>query len=365
VDFTALTIQVLNVLSKVAGGYGFAIVLLTVIIRMMMWPLNNAQQRSMRKMQTLSPKLKEIQDRYKSDPPTMQKKMMEFYKEHSFNPFSGCFPLIIQMPIFIVLYAALMSPQFIQVAGDSSFLFINRLDSTLRSNASVASDGRFGVQANDTFAAEKKVKIYLSGGVIKEVDLNNPKKDVQVQGAIEPGKQLDLKISLDSLNMKFSEIDKILKADVEIFNNATKEVEKLEFVRKNDLLVVSVPTVAVKTVFHYDVLFLVILFGVSMYLSQKVMTSANKNAPMDPTQQAMQKSMGTMMPIMITGTFFMVPIPAGVLLYLIVSNTIQVLQTYVFNKQLDKEEELKKQTIQSQIVEGAKSIQAKQVNDLK
>ena len=47
----------------------------------------------------------------------MQQKMMEFYKEHKFNPMAGCFPLLIQMPIFILLYSTLMSPQFIQMAG--------------------------------------------------------------------------------------------------------------------------------------------------------------------------------------------------------------------------------------------------------
>lgn len=56
-----------------------------------MWPLSVSQQRSMKMMQTLQPKLKAIQDRYKSDPQTMQRKMMEFYKDHKFNPMSGCF----------------------------------------------------------------------------------------------------------------------------------------------------------------------------------------------------------------------------------------------------------------------------------
>ncbi|MFA6989710.1 MAG: YidC/Oxa1 family membrane protein insertase, partial [Candidatus Gastranaerophilaceae bacterium] len=317
-DFTTLTIQILKTIASVAGGYGMAIVLLTVVIRLIMWPLNNSQQKSMRKMQTLSPKLKELQERYKSDPPTMQKKMMEFYKEHSFNPFGGCFPLLIQMPIFIILYAALMSPQFIQVAGNSSFLFINRLDSTLKSHASVMKDGKFGVEKDDTFSAEKQVKIYLTDGSTKTVDLNNPKKAINIQGEIDPGKTLDLKISIDSIDMKFSELDKITKVDVEVQNNATKEVENIAFARKNNILAAEVPTVLVKTEFNYDVLILVLLFGLTMWLSQKIMTSTGKNMPMDSSQQAMQKQMGTFMPIMITGTFFFVPVPSGVLLYLIV-----------------------------------------------
>ena len=103
-DFITMTIDALNMLSKFVGSYGVGIILLTVIIRLAMWPLGVSQQRSMKMMQTLQSKLKAIQDRYKNDPQTMQRKMMEFYKEHKFNPMSGCFPLLIQMPIFILFF---------------------------------------------------------------------------------------------------------------------------------------------------------------------------------------------------------------------------------------------------------------------
>lgn len=122
-DFTTLTIEVLKALASIVGSYGLAIILLTVVIRLAMWPLNVSQQRSMKMMQSLQPKIKAIQDRYKSDPQKMQQKLMEFYKEHKFNPMGGCLPLLIQLPIFILLYSALMSPQFIQIAGDASFGF--------------------------------------------------------------------------------------------------------------------------------------------------------------------------------------------------------------------------------------------------
>ena len=79
-----------------------------------------------------------------------------------------------------------------------------------------------------------------------------------------------------------------------------------------------------------------------MYFSQKIMMATNKNQKVDPQQEAIQKSMGTMMPIMLTATFVFIPIPAGVLLYLISSNIIQVIQTIVINKQIDCEEADKK-----------------------
>jgi len=338
VDFSALTIQILKGLAGLAGSYGMAIVLLTVVIRLAMWPLSVSQQRSMKKTQQLAPKLKELQERYKSNPQVMQKKIAEFYKEHSFNPFAGCFPLLIQMPIFIMLYSALMSPQFIQMAGKTSFLFIKRLDATMRSHAGVMGDKIFGVEEHDTFSTSKTITIYINKTQKQQVSIKNPKKAVEIQGNIIPGEPVDLKINLtDQIDAPFSTIDKITGADVSLMNNSTKEVEEINFSKRDGLLVAHVKTEKAKVVFHYDVLVLVFLFGLTMFVSQKVMTAGNKNTPTDPAQQAMQDSMGKMMPIMITGMFVFVPIPAGVLLYMVVSNVIQVIQTVVINKQMEAE----------------------------
>ena len=336
-DFSALTVQILKALADVAGSYGMAIVLLTVIIRLVMWPLSVSQQRSMVKTQQLAPKLKELQERYKSNPQMMQKKIAEFYKEHSFNPFAGCFPMLIQLPIFIMLYSALMSPQFNEMAGKSSFFFIKRLDANMRSHAGVSGDKTFGVAEGDTFSTEKIITVYIDNKK-QEAKIKDPGKAVEIQGKIIPGEPVELKINLvDQLNLKSKELDKIQKADVPIINNATKELENITFIKKYGLLMADVKTVKVKSVFHYDVLILVILFGITMFLSQKVMTAGNKNTPADPAQQAMQESMGKMMPIMITGMFVFVPIPAGVLLYMVVSNIIQVIQTVMINKQIEAE----------------------------
>ncbi len=118
----------------------------------------------MRDMQRLSPKLKEIQNKYKSDPQMMQKKMMEFYKEHKFNPMGGCFPTLLQMPILIILYSAIMSPIFIYDSAHSHFLFINKLYAPLKSHAGVIGDGKFGIAKEDTFSLNKAVTIYTKDG---------------------------------------------------------------------------------------------------------------------------------------------------------------------------------------------------------
>ena len=355
-DFTTITIEILKALSLLAGSYGLAIVLLTIIVRLAMWPLSVSQQRSMRKMQLLSPKLKEIQNRYKSDPQVMQKRMMEFYKENKFNPFGGCFPLIIQMPIFILLYTALISPQFIEIAGKSSFLFINRLDATMMSHAGKIGDKTFGVEKNDSFSTEKKIVVYTDKGAIKNVEIKNPQKAIEKQGEMVPGKPVDLKIKLDEINLPFSQLAKIQKAEIPVINNNTKEIERISFKKSDSLLITNIQTQAVKKVYHFDVLALVALFGLSMFFSQKYMSNMN-TAAVDPAQKAMQDQMGKMMPIMITATFIFVPIPAGVLLYMVVSNIIQVAQTIIINKQLEAEDAAGKVNIvDNKAIDNAKNI---------
>lgn len=362
-DFTVLTVEALKSLSGLAGSYGWAIILLTVLIRIVLWPLNTSQQKSMRQMQKLQPRLKEIQDRYKSNPQVMQQKMMEFYKEHKFNPMGGCMPLLIQMPVFILLYSALMSGQFNAIAGHSSFFFIDRLDATLKGYSGGLKDGKFGVEATDKFNASKEVKVYLKDGQIKDVKIEDPKKSVEVQGDITPGQPMDLKISLDKVDMKFSELDKAQKVVIPITNIRTREVEEISFERKGDLFASSIPTIKAKTTFHKDVLVLIVMFGLTMFLSQKLMMAANKTQNMDPMQEAMQKNMATIMPFMIVISFVIVPIPAGVLLYMIASNILQVVQTVIVNKKLDNEERTGNTTIVDANIKNAKTVPVKEISN--
>jgi len=359
-DFTTLTIDILKMLS-IVGGYGIGIILLTIIIRAAMWPLGVSQQRSMRTMQMLQPKMKAIQERYKSDPQKMQQKMMEFYKEHKFNPMAGCFPLLIQMPIFILLYSTLMSPQFIQMAGDSQFLFIKRLDATLKTTAGISKDGVLGVGKFDTFMTGKTAKVYLEGieEPLLNVKIEKPNKAIDVQGDLIPGESVDFKISLDNLNLKFSQLAQIERAEIDVMDVQSKETELVNFERKDGILAASVPTVAVESQLHWDVMLLIVLFAITMIFSQKAMMAMNKNAQQDPAQAAMQKSMNTFMPIMLTFTFVIIPIPAGVLLYLIASNCFQVLQTVIINKQLEAEDAKKANKIDDDDLANAKQIKEK------
>ncbi len=98
----------LHTLNGLVANFGVAIILLTVIIRALLFPIAQKQFSSMAVMKALQPKMKAIQERYKDDKPTQQQKIMELYKEEKANPLAGCLPLIIQIPIFFALYKVLL-----------------------------------------------------------------------------------------------------------------------------------------------------------------------------------------------------------------------------------------------------------------
>lgn len=102
-------LQLLRLFDRVFGNYGVSIILLTVLVKVVTIPLTRAQYRSMQKMQQIQPHLERLKERYKDDSSGMQREMMELYRKHGVNPFSGCVPMLLQIPIFVGLYNALLN----------------------------------------------------------------------------------------------------------------------------------------------------------------------------------------------------------------------------------------------------------------
>jgi membrane protein insertase Oxa1/YidC/SpoIIIJ len=272
--------------------------------------------------------------------------------------------MLVQIPIFIMLYSALMSPQFIQMAGDSNFLFIKRLDSTIQSNAGVSLDGKFSVSKRAQFQAGKSAIVYLDNEKLDNIKIQKPQKAIEIQGEIQDNKPVELKMALDSLNLNFSQLNKVTKVDVSVMNIMTKETENNQFNRMGDILVATVDTIPAQNSLHLDVVLLVALFILTIWLSQKIMMASTNTKNQDPQQAAIQKSMGRIMPIMIGLTFIFIPIPAGALLYLVTSNVFQIFQTIAINKQLELEENKKEtaKNVDNNVID-AKVIDAKVVDE--
>jgi YidC/Oxa1 family membrane protein insertase len=109
-SFAKILLSILNWFhDRVYASYGVAIIFLTVLVRMVMFPLTFKSMKSMKKMQKLAPELEKIKEEVGDDQQELQKRMMELYREHGVNPVSGCFPILLQMPVFIALYRMLWS----------------------------------------------------------------------------------------------------------------------------------------------------------------------------------------------------------------------------------------------------------------
>lgn len=107
-------------------SYALAIIILTVLLKLALYPLSVKQMQSMKGMQLVQPKVQEIQKKYKNDKEKMNKAIMELYKEYNVNPASGCLPLLVQMPILIGLFTALRDYSFEPVAH-AKFFWIGNL----------------------------------------------------------------------------------------------------------------------------------------------------------------------------------------------------------------------------------------------
>ena len=99
----------LTALHAVIPSYGWALIVLALLVRVVMWPLSDIQFRSMAEMQKIQPLMKQLQAKYKSDPQALNAATMALYKEHKVNPLAGCVPLLIQFPILIGLFWAIQA----------------------------------------------------------------------------------------------------------------------------------------------------------------------------------------------------------------------------------------------------------------
>lgn len=102
--------MLLKMIFDIVGDYGYSIILFTIFAKVILLPINIKQTESTKRMNEISPKMKEIQEKYKNDKEKMNQKLMELYKEHNYNPASGCLPALIQIPIIFALFRVLQNP---------------------------------------------------------------------------------------------------------------------------------------------------------------------------------------------------------------------------------------------------------------
>lgn len=119
------TLRALQFIYKYIPNYGWAIILVTILIRLITFPLQYKSFKSMKKMQLIQPELTKIKEKYKDEPQKMQKETMDLFKKAGANPLSGCLPLLLQMPFFFAIYKVLYSA--VELVGAPFYWWINDL----------------------------------------------------------------------------------------------------------------------------------------------------------------------------------------------------------------------------------------------
>ncbi|MGH7197284.1 MAG: membrane protein insertase YidC [Candidatus Omnitrophota bacterium] len=121
-----LLLGALELLQKIFRNYGLAIIALTVLINVLLFPLTRVSYMSMKRMQLIQPQINKLREQNKKNPEKLNREMMELYKKHKVNPFGGCLPMVLQMPVFIALYVALSKAVALRNSG---LLWVNDLSS--------------------------------------------------------------------------------------------------------------------------------------------------------------------------------------------------------------------------------------------
>jgi YidC/Oxa1 family membrane protein insertase len=121
----ALFERALNFINAFVGNYGVTIIVLTILVRLATWPIMARQMQSAEKMREIMPRVKELQEKYKDDRQKQSEETFKLYRETGVNPLAGCFPLLLQMPVFIGLFYALQSS--IELRHAPFLLWINDL----------------------------------------------------------------------------------------------------------------------------------------------------------------------------------------------------------------------------------------------
>ncbi|QUY42602.1 membrane protein insertase YidC [Acaryochloris marina] len=346
-----IMLPILDFFYGVVPSYGLAIVALTLVIRSVLYPVSAGQIRNMRRMKVSQPVMqkrqKELQERYKDDPAKLQEEQTKLFKEFG-NPLAGCFPLLIQMPILFALFATLRGSPFANVNYTANLKILPQ------DKIAEVQPETFTTKSQNIFVAEQThypvVGILPSGkelGVGQSTDFQfqtiggKPLQDIIPEseaGNIIPTWTVtkgEDRVSID----ENGHIIALQPGDVTIQGTLTGIAAEKGFLFIKALGRVGAVEGEIFTTtddgaqfnanaIHWDILLMVIGFGVSLYVNQ-LLSGQGGNDDSGSQQQAMTKYM----PVMFSGMFLFFPLPAGVLLYMLLANIFQTVQSYFLSKE--------------------------------
>ena len=331
-------LPILDFFYGIVPSYGLAIVALTLVVRFALYPLNAGSIRNMRRMKVTQPLMKErvekVQQLYKDDPVKQREEMSKVYKELG-NPLAGCFPLLIQMPILFALFATLRGSPFSDINYTVDVQILPREQIT---------------QIQPQAYATKPQNIYIADGVHSPIVALIPSgnrlavgDEVKVQLETSDGKSLQSQLTQYS-ESNITPTWKVTKGEGTIQvdesgnitalapGDATVQVTLRGLASDKGFLFIDalgrVGAVDPDGTIHWDIVWMILAFGVSLYLNQ-VLSGQGQGNSANPQQDTVNK----ITPVIFSGMFFFFPLPAGVLLYMLIANIFQTVQAFILARE--------------------------------
>nr|AQX45243.1 putative inner membrane protein translocase component YidC [Paulinella micropora] len=331
-----LLLPILDFFYGLVPSYGLAIIALTVVIRLALFPLSAGSIRSARRMRIAQPVMQkrqtEIKNRYANNPQKQQEELGKLMKEFG-SPLAGCLPLLVQMPILFALFATLRGSPFADVSYTVNLKVLN-------------AEQMVGVETKPFTTPSHSIFISETNHIPVLATLPTGTK-------IGVGEKVNLQLQTKS-GEDFISTLKDAKDGSELVPkwNVTKGEEVVSV--SNDGIIsalgvgdatieAKIPGLAARSGFlfikalgqvglytdgsiNWDILALILAFGTSLFVSQLL---SGMGMPPNPQQSTANK----LTPLMITGMFLFFPLPAGVLLYMVIANMFQALQTFLLTQE--------------------------------
>jgi len=343
-----IMLPILDFFYGIVPSYGLAIVALTLVIRFALYPLSAGSIRNMRRMKVVQPVMQkrqqEIRERYKDNPQKQQEEMAKVMQELG-NPLAGCFPLLLQMPILFALFATLRGSPFSDVPYNINFQILPQEQiQQIQPQAFTSKPQNIYVADN----VHAPVAAIAPGGTKLAVG-----ESTKIEFQTTEGKPLS------DLVAEHPDFAAKLSPKLEVVNGAERvkinEDGTIQALQPGDVTIKSIiPGLAADKGFlfidqlghvgaidpdgtiHWDIVAMILGFGVSLYVNQLLSGQGGGNSS-NPSQDTVNK----ITPVIFSGMFLFFPLPAGVLMYMLIANIFQTFQTFILSREPLPEEILK------------------------
>ena len=329
-------------------SYGLAIIALTLVVRFALFPVSANQLRSMRRMKIANPvmqqRIKEVQERYKSDPAKQQEEVGKVnsanFKEFG-NPLSGCLPAIIQLPILFALFATLRGSPFADINYSLNF----QIAAPAENQEQIKHQAFTSPSQNVYFADRVHFPVLATA-----VNGTNLAIGEQSKIILQTAQGQDFQaLSAEYPDVEMTPHWKVTKGQdlVEVLEDGTVIAKQ-----NGDVTVqTTVPGLASNKGFlfikalgktgatnpdgsiNWDIVIMVLGFGLSLYANQSISSGSNPKVGNATPEASQQDTMNKLTPIIFSGMFLFFPLPSGVMLYMLIANIFQTLQAFIVAKE--------------------------------